>query len=90
MRRSVISIAANIAEGHARRSTRDYIRFLSMANGSLRELETHLEVSSGLEYTSPEQRTEALRLGTEIGKMLNGLRDALKRRERVPPPNPQS
>jgi four helix bundle protein len=80
MRRAAISIPANIAEGHARRTTRDYLRFLSMANGSLRELETYWDVALTLEYVSPEQLAKALKLGEETGRMLMMLRAALQRR----------
>ncbi len=54
MRRSAVSIPSNIAEGQARNSTRDFLRFLSIALGSLAELETQLELAIRLRYGSVE------------------------------------
>lgn len=74
IRRSAISISANIAEGSARDSGKDFAHFLNIARGSLFELVSHLEVAVHLEYLSSadvaSMRTEA----TEIAKMLCGLR----------------
>lgn len=78
MRRSAVSIAANIAEGQARRTTKDYLRFLAIANGSLRELETYWDVAVGLEYLTLGQVSESQVKGEEIGKMLAGLAKALR------------
>ena len=73
MRRAVISIPSNIAEGQGRSSTRDFIKFLSIARGSQSELETQLQICIRLRYFSEEQAATALGLCTEINKMLNSL-----------------
>jgi four helix bundle protein len=75
---AAVSIAANIAEGQARRATKDYLRFLAVANGSLRELETYCDMSAALQYFAEADLTARQRLMTETGRMLMGLRQALK------------
>lgn len=50
MRRAAVSIPANIAEGAARNTKKEFIRFLHMAQGSLSEPDTHLEISISLDY----------------------------------------
>jgi len=80
MRRAAVSIGSNIAEGHGRDSTRDYLRFLAIAAGSLRELDTYFVLSLKLKYAS-EHRVEKLEeLGRSTGRMLTSLRGALRRR----------
>lgn len=80
MRRAVISIPANIAEGQERGTTRDFLRFLSISAGSLRELQTYFDVSLLLKYATELQLTRSRELAHETGRMLNGLRDALRRK----------
>lgn len=78
MRRSAASIPANIAEGTGGRHTAEYVHSLSIADRSLRELETHLVFGVRLQYFKAPELEEPLRLIDEIGKMLNGLSKSLK------------
>ena len=73
MRRAVISIPSNIAEGYARQAPKDYARFLVIARGSKYEIETQLSVCERLNYLTKEDTTTAFRLCDEIGKMLNTI-----------------
>ena len=79
MRRAVVSIPSNIAEGHQRSSTRDYIRFLNIAKGSLGELETQIILSERLGYLQSETTGQLYARCEEIGKMLSGLINSLLR-----------
>jgi four helix bundle protein len=78
MNRAATSIPANISEGNGRYSTNDYLRFLSMANGSLRELETHLLIAERLNYVKRTQTEETFLKIEYVGKLLNGLRKSLE------------
>lgn len=60
LRRAAVSIPANIAEGAARRSTPEYLRFLSIARGSLSEASTHLQIAHRLDYTSDAASLDGL------------------------------
>src|SRR3954466_3253096 len=53
-RRAAVGIPANVAEGYGREGTGEYIHFLRLAQGSLKELETHLLLASEVEVTTPE------------------------------------
>jgi four helix bundle protein len=75
--RAAASVPANIAEGNARGSRRDYAHFLSIAKGSLNETETFLFLALRLGYLSEAEATPTLMLITEIGKMLTALRARL-------------
>lgn len=83
LRRAAVSIPSNIAEGHARSSTQEFHRFLSIAKGSLAEVETQLLIAQRLGYLSNDQLAPILSLQTEINKMANGLMAKLA-------PNPSS
>jgi four helix bundle protein len=73
MRRAATSIAANIAEGHGRDHLGDYLRHLSFAKGSLKELETLFEISERLELTTETSLTVPRSLADEISRMLYTL-----------------
>ncbi|MCW1963258.1 four helix bundle protein [Chryseobacterium viscerum] len=73
IRRSAISIPSNIAEGHSRRSTNDYLQFLKIARGSSVELETQLIISKNLNYLNPENFQILIEKTSEISKMLNAV-----------------
>lgn len=73
IRRSAASIAANIAEGHGRESTGLFIQFLRVAQGSLKELETHLILCGRVGLVDDNQLSGLLAQADEIGKMLRAL-----------------
>lgn len=73
MRRAVISIASNIAEGYGRNSTRDYVKFLKIARGSCFELDTQLQACLRVEYLNQESLEISFGLLNEIMKMLNAM-----------------
>ena len=76
--RAAVSVPANIAEGHGRDHLGDYIHHLSVANGSLMELETHLLVAQRLSYVKTSDVEPLLALTAEVGRMLAGLTRKLK------------
>ena len=78
IRRSAVSVPSNIAEGHGRKSTKAYINHLSIAFGSLMEVETLLKISTELNYLSKEKSKVFLKQTQEIGKMLSGLMTSLQ------------
>ncbi len=80
MRRAAVSVPSNMAEGWGRGSTKEYIRFLTIARGSLMELETQLIISEKLNYLKAQQLQNLSEQMQEIGKMLNGLITSLSKR----------
>ena len=78
MRRSVVSIPSNIAEGQGRNSDKEFVNFLSIARGSLWELETQIEISERLHYIDSGQKNKVYEQTEEIGKMLNALANSLE------------
>ncbi len=78
LKRSAVSIPANIAEGHGRNSLGEYIQFLGIAQGSLRETETHLLIALRLNFANESNVNTVLGLAEEISKMLGALIRGLK------------
>lgn len=80
MRRAEVSIPANFAEGQGRYFTTEFLKHLSIARGSLMELETHLIISERIGLLDATHLTPLLYLTDEISRMMSGLRKALERR----------
>jgi four helix bundle protein len=78
-RRAVVSIPSNLAEGHTREHINEYLHHISIAQASLAELETQLEIATRLKYLSTSHWQEALADMTSLGKQLYALRNALVR-----------
>ena len=78
IQRAAVSIPANIAEGHGREHLGDYLHQLSVANGSLMELETHLLLCARLSYAPADEVEGLLEKTGEVSRMLSGLTRSLK------------
>lgn len=78
MRRSAISIPPNIAEGHSRHSTKDYINFISISIGSSNELETQIILSQDLGFITEKDAIVLLKEIDRLQKMLHKMRGSLK------------
>jgi len=77
IRRAAVSIPANIAEGNGRGSRKEYLRFLSVANGSLTELETHILIAERLIFL-PKEISEKIQIQLKlVGRLLIGLKKSL-------------
>ena len=78
MRRAVVSIPSNIAEGRGRDSKNEFYRFLAIAQGSRAELETQLEICKRLNYVSESEIEHAMLLCVEVDKMVHALMQKLR------------
>jgi len=86
MRRSAVSVASNIAEGHGRLTTGEYRQFLGVARGSNFELQTQIEIARALGFCDSKMLEDAEGLSFEVGKMISGILNALKERALVKRP----
>jgi|SRR5438552_17618728 four helix bundle protein len=77
IRRAVVSVPSNIAEGHTRNHIKEYLHHLSIAQSSLAELETQLEIANRLKYILPGQLNDLLTEINSLGKQLYALRNSL-------------
>ena len=81
VRRAGVSIPSNIAEGHARQSTLEFKRFLSIAKGSLAEVETQLIIANRRNYLPSDKLNEMMSLSNEVSRMLVSLMSKLGARD---------
>ena len=78
IRRAATSVPANIAEGWGRQSRRAFHSHLSIAHGSLAELETHIYLAQKLQYIDLKNQGLLLKQACEVGRLLNGLMRSLR------------
>jgi len=78
LRRAAVSVPSNIAEGYGRGSRNEYLHFLSIAQGSLKELETQTILADRLNYCTFAQASKVSERSKEVGKMSGGLIRSLR------------
>ena len=81
MRRCAVSIPSNIAEGHTREHSKEYLHHISMAQASLAEIQTQLEIAGRLKYLSEEQVAGSPEQAMSLSRQLYALRNALAKRD---------
>ena len=81
IRRSAASVAANIAEGHGRESSGSFVQFLRIAQGSLKETETHLLLTGRIGLANSKEVELAVKQCEEIGRMLRSLIRAIQAKQ---------
>jgi four helix bundle protein len=88
IRRSSVSIASNIAEGHGRLTDLQFRHFLGNARGSLYEMQTQVELAIELGYMNKEKGNELLEQGHEVARIMNGLIKSLRQGAKSNSANP--
>lgn len=81
IRRAAVSIPSNIAEGQGRNSTKEFRHHLAIAYGSLQEVETQILIAARLGYLTKPDQEMLIQLTEEIGRLINGLSNALLQRQ---------
>lgn len=82
IRRAVVSVPSNIAEGQGRNSTKEFINHLSIAYGSLMETETQILIAEMRRYITVEELNTVPKKSAEVGRVVNGLSNSLGRKAR--------
>jgi four helix bundle protein len=83
IRRAAISVPSNIAEGQGRKSTREFQHHLSIAYGSLMEVETQVLIAERLNYLTQAQTQRLIDYTSEVGRVINGLLNSLSNRQAI-------
>jgi four helix bundle protein len=78
LRRAAVSVPSNIVEGQSRGS-KEFVRFLQIAHGSLSEVETQMMIAHRLGYVPQERLDAALKKAAEVGRILNGLMASIEK-----------
>ena len=78
MRRASVSIMANIAEGFARRTHKEFINFLGMAHGSVAEIQSHLYIALDQNFISDKDFKELYAMAEEVSKLVQGFSNYLR------------
>ena len=81
VRRAAISVPSNIAEGQGRKSEKEFLHHLSIAHGSLREVETQVLIAGRLLYLKQEEINHLLDSSAEVGRLINGLYKAVSSKQ---------
>ena len=79
MRRSAVSVGANIAEGYALGTAPNYLRHLNISVGSLAEAESHIEIAHDLHYLDDKDYIQLNKLAAEVGYLLSRLKTGIQR-----------
>ncbi len=77
VRRAVVSVPSNMAEGQGRWTTGEFIQFLGVAHGSLCEVETQVRLAVRLKFVPPVEADPVLALANEVGRLIYGLKNSL-------------
>jgi four helix bundle protein len=78
VRRAAVSVPANVAEGQGRNGPKEFLHHLSIANGSLYEVETHLVIAQRLGYIDKATCGALMDQAAEVGRLLHGLMRSLR------------
>jgi four helix bundle protein len=79
LRRAVVSISSNVAEGSSRSSKKEYVRFIDIAIGSLHEVESLLQIANNLQYLSENEYAKIIEQISKLGILIGGFRKYLQK-----------
>jgi four helix bundle protein len=80
IRKGVVSVPSKVAEGQGRKSTKDFLRHLSISYGSLMETETQNLIAEMQKYITVDESKEVMLKSAEVGRMINGLVNSIERK----------